>query len=138
MVVGACVMPVGCGVGDHKLFQIDFHLESIIGVAPPKIVRAAARRLNNKLPSVTAEYNKELETVYIRHKVNSRLIAEDYPLVSKETVKLRVDKIDEETKQFRRRAEKKCRKLKSGRIPFSLEASIWIRWKQVYETLLRY
>lgn len=37
-VVGACVMPVGYGVGDHRLFQIDFRLESIVGNAPPKIV----------------------------------------------------------------------------------------------------
>jgi hypothetical protein len=34
--------------------------------------------------------------------------------------------------------EKGCRKIKSGRIPFSPEASVWIRRKQVYESLLRY
>ncbi len=35
-------------------------------------------------------------------------------------------------------AEKKCRRIKSGRIPFSPEAALWIRWTQVYRSLLRY
>ena len=35
-------------------------------------------------------------------------------------------------------AEKKCRRLKSGRIPFSLEALLWIRQCQVYRSLLRW
>ena len=87
---------------------------------------------------MTAKYNRELEALYIRHKVNTRLVAADDPNVPKEVVKERLDKLDEEMKQFRKRAEKKCRKLKSGRIPFSPEASIWIRRKQVYESLLRY
>ena len=34
-------------------------------------------------------------------------------------------------------AKKKCRKIKSGRIPFSPEASKWIRRAQVYRSLLR-
>ena len=34
-------------------------------------------------------------------------------------------------------AEKKCRRIKSGRIPFSPEASKWIRRAQVYRSLLR-
>lgn len=63
------------GVGDHRLFQIDFKLESIVGASPPKIVRAAARRLDTKIPGVAKRYNKELEQLYIRHKVNSRLVA---------------------------------------------------------------
>ena len=35
------------------------------------------------------------------------------------------------------KAEKKCRRIKSGRIPFSPEASKWIRRAQVYRSLLR-
>jgi hypothetical protein len=46
--------------------------------------------------------------------------------------------IDEESKQYKQHAEKKCRKIKSGRIPFSPEASVWICRRQVYESLLRY
>jgi hypothetical protein len=35
-------------------------------------------------------------------------------------------------------AKKKCRKIKSGRIPFSPEAALWICRLQVYWSLLRY
>jgi len=37
-----------------------------------------------------------------------------------------------------RYAEKKCRKIKSGCIPFSPEASLWIRRTQVYQSLIKY
>ena len=37
-----------------------------------------------------------------------------------------------------RHVEKICRKIKSGRIPFSPEAGIWIRRVQVYYSLLQY
>ena len=35
-------------------------------------------------------------------------------------------------------AEKKCRRIKSGRIPFSLDSSKWIRRAQVYRSILRF
>ena len=35
-------------------------------------------------------------------------------------------------------AEKKCRRIKSGRIPFLPQASIWIRRSQLYCSLLRF
>ncbi len=35
-------------------------------------------------------------------------------------------------------AEKKCQKIKLGRIPFSPEASLWIRRTQVYRLFLKY
>ena len=40
VVLGACVMPAGYGIGDHRLFVLDFLTSSLIGHEPPKIVRA--------------------------------------------------------------------------------------------------
>jgi hypothetical protein len=40
--------------------------------------------------------------------------------------------------QYMKHAKKKCCRVKSGRIPFSLEASLWIRQCQVYCSLLRW
>jgi hypothetical protein len=37
-----------------------------------------------------------------------------------------------------RYAEKKCRKIKSGRIPFSPKAALWICRLQVYRSILKY
>ena len=39
IVVGACVMPVGYGVGDHRLFITDFLKYCLVGASPPSIVR---------------------------------------------------------------------------------------------------
>ncbi len=38
-VTHACIMPAGYGVGDHRLFVVDFQEESLVGSAPFCIVR---------------------------------------------------------------------------------------------------
>ncbi len=50
----------------------------------------------------------------------------------------KIGKVDESSMQFMKRAEKKCRRLKSGRISFSLESVIWIKREQIYKSLLEY
>jgi hypothetical protein len=52
--------------------------------------------------------------------------------------KHKLDKIDQQSKEFMVRAEKKCRKVRCGRIPFSPEASMWLKRTQFYRTLLSY
>ncbi len=49
-----------------------------------------------------------------------------------------LNKLDKELGQYMHYAEKKCHKMKSGWTPFSTEASLWIRWTQVYRSLLKY
>ena len=41
-VVGACIMPAGYGIGDHRLFVVDFLANSLLGTTPKKIVRPQA------------------------------------------------------------------------------------------------
>ena len=131
-VVGACVMPVGFGVGDHRMFVVDFWTSSLVGATPPWIVRAPSRRLNNKIPRITNQYNRVLEENFIRHRMNSRLLEASDTSSTAEEAKHKLDAIDEEGVQYKRNAEKKCRKIKSGLIPFLPEASVWIRRRQAY------
>ena len=49
-IIRACVMPAGYGIGDHRLFVLDFLTLSLIGHDPTKIVRAAARCINTNIP----------------------------------------------------------------------------------------
>ena len=51
VIIGACVMPDGYGIGDHRLFVLEFLTSSLIRHDPPKILRAAARHLNTNMPS---------------------------------------------------------------------------------------
>ena len=136
-VVNACVMPAGFGVGDHRMFVVDFQLQSLVGASPLKVVRVAVRRLNTTIPQVAERYVTMLEDLLITHCLNSRMIRAEASLPTKDSVRREINEIDEESNQYMRRAEKKCRRIKNGRIPFSPEASIWIRRRQVYGSLLR-
>jgi hypothetical protein len=49
-----------------------------------------------------------------------------------------LNKLDREGGAYMKHTEKKCRRLKSGRIPFSPEASLWIHQCQVYCSLLQW
>ena len=49
-----------------------------------------------------------------------------------------LNKLDQEREAYMMHAEKKCCRLESGQIPFSLEASLWIHQCQVYRSLLRW
>ncbi len=140
MITHACVMPVGYGVGDHPLFVIDMLEEFLIGQAPFRVIRGESRRLNTKVSGVAmANYMQRLEGSLQRHKILERM-QEIHRKYKKPGRRLRraLAKLDKETKQLMINAEKNCRKIKSGRIPFSPEAAIWIRLMQVYKLLLRY
>ena len=137
-VASACVMPVGYGVGDHRLFVIDFLTSSLIGSNPPRIVRPAARRLNTKMEKGSDKYRTKLEDNFVRHRLIERCGEAHESSKSREVVQDKINVIDEERKQYMRNAEKKCRRIKSGRIPFSPQASVWIRRCQVYRSLLKF
>ena len=52
IVTAACVMPVGYGAEDHRMFVSDFLTSSLVRPSPSRIVRAEARRLNTNIPRV--------------------------------------------------------------------------------------
>jgi hypothetical protein len=53
-------------------------------------------------------------------------------------VKERTDVIDSEKKQYMAHSEKKCSRIKPGRISFSPDSAVWIRRRQVYHSILRF
>ncbi len=53
-------------------------------------------------------------------------------------VQSKIGKVYESSMQFMKHAEKKCRRLKSGRTCFSLESVIWIKREQIYKSLMEY
>ena len=138
VVTGACVMPAGYGVGDHRLFVIDFLTSSLVGSTPPRIIRSGARRLNTNIKPAAEKYADDLEELTVRHRIIERMGAAHDSSESKGQLKRRLDTIDKESKDYMCRSEKKCRRIKSGRIPFSPESSRWIRRAQVYRSVLRY
>jgi len=139
VVTHACIMPAGYGVGDHRLFVVDVQEESLVGNAPPRIQRFTSRRLNTKVSNgATQKYLTRLERNLERHRLIERLGNLYTSTRSRKSFRRKVNKLDKLSKDLMINAEKKCRRIKSGRIPFSPEASLWIRRTQVYRSLLRY
>ena len=94
--------------------------------------------LNNKIPRISESYNRILEKNFISHRMNTRLLEASDRSDTVQEAKRRLERIDEEGFQYKKNAENKCRKIKSGKIPFSPQLSVWIRRRQVYESLLKY
>jgi hypothetical protein len=68
-VTNACVMPVGFGVGDHRLFVIDFATTTLVGSGTTTVVRPSLRRLNTKIHGCADRYNKSLRRNILRHQL---------------------------------------------------------------------
>ena len=136
-IASACVMPVGFGIGDHRLFVVDVLINSLVGIDPIRVVRPQARRLNTKIPSAMSTYNDELEKLVERHRLLERVGAAHKLTECGVMAEAKLNQIDAELKDYMISAENKCQKIKSGRIPYSPEAERWIRRSQFYSTLLR-
>ena len=133
-VVGACVMPVGYEVVDHHLLVIGFLKSSLVGASPPRIVRSSARRLNLRISAAAEDYSDIFKHLVVEHKLIERPgMAHESSSVA-QIVKENINNINIESKQYMAHAEKKCRKIKSGKIPFSLESIPWIKHPKTYRT----
>jgi hypothetical protein len=68
IVTHAYVMPAGFGVGDHRMFVIDFQESSIVGLAPFQVQRYSLWHLNTKVSSgAMQKYINRLEENISRH-----------------------------------------------------------------------
>ena len=99
VVTNNCVMPAGYGVGDHRLFIIDFLTSLLIGASLPRIVRVAARRLNTKIPGTAGKYSDKVEQQTLQHRVIERVGNAHETSLTKEEVKRKCNEIDVEVKQ---------------------------------------
>ena len=111
---------------------------SLIGQTPPQIIRSGARRLNTKITLIKDNYTNVLENLVLSHRLMERMIVAYYASSSIVLVKDRIEIIDKELVQDMYHEDQKCRRIKSGRITFSLDSSIWIRRCKVYCSILRY
>jgi hypothetical protein len=96
-------------------------------------------RLNTKVPGGgAAKYIATLESSLARHQLIKRLGRAYKKSKSKKALCRRLNKIDRESKELMKNAEKTCHCIKSGRIPFSPETILWIWRALVYRSLLQY
>ena len=100
------------------------------------MVRPALRRLTTKIYGCVDWYNKSLCWNILHHQLLEQLVAAALSGAPKEDMAQTLNKLDQEREAYMKHVEKKCHRLKSGRIPFSLEALLWICQCQVYRSLL--
>jgi hypothetical protein len=132
-------MPVGYGVGDHCLFVVDFVMALLVGTGcSQQIVQPALRCLNTRIAGCALRYNKALRRNILWHRLLEWMVAVATSDQPKAEIVKALNKLDKEGEAYMKHAEKKCRRLKFGCIPFSPEASLWIQQSQVYRSLLRW
>jgi hypothetical protein len=117
---------------------VDLITSTLTGSNPPKIQRPAARRLNTKLPGVAEKYIKIYEANARLNRLVERLGKAHKNSKSKAGIRHKVEEIDLEAGQLMSNASRKCRKFKSGRICFCPELVLWIKMKQIYQSLLEH
>jgi hypothetical protein len=68
-----------------------------------------------------------LQKKILRHQLLEQMMSVAESDDSKEVISAKLNQLDREGEQYMKHAKKKCRRIKSGCIPFSAEASLWIR-----------
>ena len=116
----ACFLPFFFGVGDHRAIILDIPIHSLLGGDIHKIARPTARRLVCSSPEVREKYNEILELYCIQHRIQNKLYSlfpPTYPPSS--TAANTMEVIDRVLGEGMSYAEKKCRKIRAGAVPFS-------------------
>ena len=124
-VLKAGYLPFGEGVGDHRPIYIDITVASSLGVNLPNPITMKARRLKTNDPRITNRYNKILKSYFTKVNLPQRVRALQDRItqpLNDETAQEyeKLDKIRIEAMQY---AEKNCRKLPMGGIPWTPELS---------------
>ena len=137
VITHACVMPARIGIGDHRMFVIDVKEETILRTAPFRVKRFASRRLNTKVSNgATQKYLTKLEEGLLRHILIEKIGKLYMQCKFKKKFQNELNKLNQQSKDIMINAERKCRRIKSGWIPFLPESALWIRRTQVYKSLL--
>ncbi len=102
----ACIMPAGYGISDHRLFILDIHTSSLVGMGPPREQRAASRCLNTRLPHMVKKYTHNLEQNLKRHRLIDKLGEAHTTGTSKGDVQGKITHIDSNSMQFMKNVAK--------------------------------
>ena len=111
----------GTNEGDHCPLWVDISKDSALGIEPPKIHSIHARRLKTKDPNIVNKYNAILQEEFEKNDIYLRalnLYNEYTDTLTAEQMQ-EYDELDALREQAMVKAEKKCRKLHMGAVPWS-------------------
>ena len=118
------IFPHGVGVeGDHRNMYADFHENIFLGGAMYAIPPEVQRRLKLYDSRIVAKFNKlctsHLQANNIQQQLNELTATAAYP--PQHDISNKMEIIDDQIGRAIYHADKKCRKLRTGEIPFSTE-----------------
>ena len=120
---GSGFLQHGVNEGDHCPIWVEITQESALGINPPPIQSIHARRLKLKDPKVVAKYNSILQEEFEKNHIYTRALNlyNQFSGTLTPTQAIEYDHLDELRESAMNKAERKCRKLHMGAIPWSPE-----------------
>ena len=109
--------------GDHRPVWIEVTQADALGINPPPVTSYAARSLKTNDPRIVSKYNKVLEEQFEINGVYNRALNlyNNYSIPLTPTQCAEYDRLDQDRDKAMKYAERKCRKLHTGDIPWSPE-----------------
>ena len=104
-----------------------------------RIVRPNGRRLNTRIKHALQKYVRTLRDFLLNHKYPKKLYAlgHDAPHIPHSQHSARTNSLDRVKTEGMRHAEKTCRKLRMGRVPFTPEVDKAYKTKQLWQQVVR-
>ena len=135
----ACFLPFFFGVGDHQAILLDIPQHSLIGGTIHQISKPTARRLQCNRSEVQQKYANNLEIYCAKHRIQKKIYSLFMPIfpATKETTRV-MEVIDKVLTEGMISAEKKCRKIRAGAVPFSEKLATSGRCIEVWNLVIRH
>ena len=115
------MLPFFFSIGDHQSIMIDIPEHMIVGNKLIKIKRPYARRLICGRPAVKDKYIKLLEKYCRENKLQEKIewVRKSKGVMTRRKLNRAINKLDRIKAEGMLQAEKKCRKLHMGKVPYS-------------------
>jgi hypothetical protein len=122
------LLPSRVGVGDHRVFVLDFASEIILGNVFPWVIQFSRRLLNCASDKIRNNYITVLNQLSNRHLMFKKMLhinrASNH--LSPAIVQLCMNKVDMKLEQFMKLVEMDSHKYKCSNIEWSPYSSVWI------------
>jgi hypothetical protein len=114
-------------MGDHRGIIIDIPEQVLYGEQKLQIARPQARQLQCNRSMVCNKYKKKLTKQLVNHKIPRKIqqLCSRYYIENLEEGNTLQEDIDRIKKESMKHAEKKCRKIGMGAVPYSPSVLIW-------------
>lgn len=124
----AGLLPVHC---DHRVLWLDVPQSDVFGISLQSIPNKIATRLVLQDPRIVSRYTASVEAQLNKHQVPQRLqeIQHAFSIGDTETAITMYEEVDKIRTDAILQADKKCRKLRMGNIPFS--PTLLEYWKKI-------